>query len=299
MASLPPFFNAQFLADGGEPAALYLLYTFETGTSTPKDTFADQGEGATNSNPIELDAEGRCSLWLDTGEYAFELRTPADALVERWDDVAGVPAPDATPYLPLAGGVSMTGTFELAGPATAALEPVTLDQMQDAIATSEAASEAALALPVGTILMWAQGAVPTGYLALEGGTVSRTTYATLFALWGTVYGVGNGSTTFGIPDTRAYFMRGWDNGRNLDSGRALGSFQDDALQNITGEIGLINGGVTTADGAFDDDGAATNHIDAGVSGTDAGVTFDASRVARTASETRPLNFAVRFIVKAL
>ena len=303
-ASLAPFFNTQFFTDDGEVAAGYLLYSFATGTSTPKDTYTEQsGAGSENTNPIVLDAAGRCALWLDDdgSEYAFELRTPADALVERWDDVAGVPVPSDTEFVPIAGGVQMTDLFELSGPATSDLNPVTLGQLNDELAEAATANEAAIAaaLPVGTVLMCVSGAVPTGWLALEGGNVSRTTYADLFDLWGTTFGIGDGSTTFGLPDTRGYFMRGWDNGRGVDSGRAIGTFQDDALQNIVGTLGLIHGGDQSADGPFLNDGATNAHIDSGTSGTDPGVTFDASRTVRTASETRPKNLAVRFIVRAL
>jgi microcystin-dependent protein len=302
-ASLAPFFNSQFFTDAGAVAAGYKLATYITGTSTPKATYTDQGGLTANANPITLDAAGRCNLWLagDGSEYAFELLTPALALVERWDDVAGVPIPDATEFVPLAGGVTMTGLVELSGPATSDLNPVTLGQLDDELAAALVVSNAAIAsaLPVGTVLMWVTGSIPTGYLALEGGNVSRTTYATLFALWGTAFGVGDGSTTFGLPDTRAYFMRGWDNGRGVDSGRAIATFQADAVQNITGEFTAICGGGITTSGAFENDGDSINHITATVAGTDNGISFDASRVARTAAETRPLNFAVRFIVRAL
>lgn len=301
-ALLPPFFNVQFFTDDGEPAAGYLLHTYVTGTTTPKDTYTDQGGGSTNSNPIELDASGRCNLWLnaDGSEYRLALHTPADALIEQWDDVAGVPLPSADEFVPLAGGVTMTGNFELAGPATSALEPVTLDQMEESLADAAASTSTTIlgVLPIGAVVMWVTGSVPTGFLALEGGNVSRTTYAALFALWGTTFGVGDGSTTFGLPDTRAYFMRGWDNGRGVDSGRALGSFQLDALQNMTGTVQSIDGGIT-ADGVFATDGTGVSTVTSGVSGTHASLTFDASREARTAAETRPHNFAVRFIVRAL
>lgn len=301
--TLAPFFNSQFFTDAGAVAAGHKLYTYQSGTTTDKATYTDQGGLTTNSNPITLDSAGRCALWLasDGTEYTFVLKTAAGALVKQWDDVAGVPIPNATAYVPVAGGVTMTGTFELSGPATSALNPVTKTQMEDAITASETTTNASIdsAVPVGAVVMWPTGSIPTGWLALEGGNVSRTTYADLYALWGTTFGVGDGSTTFGLPDTRGYFMRGWDNGRGVDSGRALGDFQADALQNITGEFDLRFGGGAVVSGAFQNDGSSTSHISASLSGTDNGFTFDASRVARTASETRPLNFSVRFIVRAL
>jgi microcystin-dependent protein len=52
----------------------------------------------------------------------------------------------------------------------------------------------------------------------------------LFAVIGTTYGVGDGSTTFAVPDLRGEFPRGWDDGRGIDSGRAIGTAQAQAIQ---------------------------------------------------------------------
>lgn len=286
MASLPPFFNSQFLGVTGLPAAGYLLYAFESGTSTPKDTYTDQDEGAENEHPIELDAAGRCSLWLGSGEYSFELRTPADALVERWDDVAGMPVASEEEFVPLEGGVTMTGRYNLAGAAQSGLQPTTLTQVQDLIATAVATLTAAVsaATPVGTIVAWLQGTLPTGWLALEGGTGSRTTHAALFALWSTTYGTGDGSTTFGLPDLRGRFPRGWDNAAGVDVGRALGTAQDDAFEAHTHSLAA---------------GADAGHTYVAGGGDAFKLTFGPTATASTGdTETRPKNFSVRFIVKA-
>lgn len=80
--------------------------------------------------------------------------------------------------------------------------------------------------PVGSYEIMAAPTVPTGYLYCDGRLVSRTTYASLFNVIGTRFGVGNGSTTFKIPDWRGVFMRGWDDGRGVDSGRVFGAQQD-------------------------------------------------------------------------
>jgi len=61
--------------------------------------------------------------------------------------------------------------------------------------------------PVSTVLtgsmqMWPTATAPTGYLLCAGSAVSRTTYATLYAVIGTTYGIGDGTTTFNLPDLR-------------------------------------------------------------------------------------------------
>jgi|TARA_R100000081_G_C4740033_1_gene128383 microcystin-dependent protein len=55
-------------------------------------------------------------------------------------------------------------------------------------------------LNTGLIIPWTDSSVPTGFLECNGAAVSRSTYADLFAVIGTTYGAGNGSTTFTLPD---------------------------------------------------------------------------------------------------
>jgi microcystin-dependent protein len=57
-------------------------------------------------------------------------------------------------------------------------------------------------VPIGTIAPYGGTTVPAGWLFCDGNVISRTTYATLFAAIGTAYGIGDGSTTFGLPDLR-------------------------------------------------------------------------------------------------
>ncbi len=81
-------------------------------------------------------------------------------------------------------------------------------------------------VPAGTVIHVAMSNAPEGYLAANGTAVSRETYARLFAAIGTTFGGGDGTTTFNLPDLRGEFIRGWDNGRGVDGGRQLGSWQD-------------------------------------------------------------------------
>ena len=55
-------------------------------------------------------------------------------------------------------------------------------------------------LNTGLIIPWTTASVPTGFLECDGSNVSRSTYATLFAVIGTTYGAGDGASTFGLPD---------------------------------------------------------------------------------------------------
>mgnify|MGYP001210953057 FL=1 len=55
-------------------------------------------------------------------------------------------------------------------------------------------------IPTATIIPWSDSSVPTGYLECNGAAVSRSTYSALFAIVGTTYGAGDGSSTFNVPD---------------------------------------------------------------------------------------------------
>jgi microcystin-dependent protein len=153
-------------------------------------------------------------------------------------------------------------------------------------------------VPAGTALAFAGSTPPEGYLECDGAALSRTAYAALYAAIGTAFGAGDGSTTFNLPDLRGEFVRGWDHGRGVDAGRALGSAQADALQNITGAVtGVVMSGASAASGAFAATLTQSGIINGGTSWTHKTLTLDASSVARTASETRPRNVALMFIIK--
>ena len=107
---------------------------------------------------------------------------------------------------------------------------------------------------VGEVGFFARNTAPEGWLKANGAAVSRSTYAALFAVIGTTFGAGNGSTTFNLPDMRGEFPRGWDDGRGVDSGRSFGTGQLDQMQRITGSIEIrdrSNGDMTlNASGAI-------------------------------------------------
>jgi phage-related tail fiber protein len=143
---------------------------------------------------------------------------------------------------------------------------------------------------------------PPRYLVCNGSAISRTVYNNLFNIIGTTFGSGDGSSTFNIPDLRGMFIRGHDprSGGN-DPSRVFGSTQNDALQNIVGQVNAVWvwDNELGYSGAFAE---ARNHGrqvpgagGAGGSGGSNGArsfNFDASRSARTSSETRPKNVAL-------
>lgn len=163
-------------------------------------------------------------------------------------------------------------------------------------------------VPAGTVSSFAAPFVPAGWLYCDGGAVSRVTYSSLFANIGTWWGGGDGSTTFNIPDLRGEFIRGYDNGKGVDPGRGFATSQSDTLQNFTGAIDLKQPsygniyGIQTLNGtgvlASRETASVYNDCtQQGVSSRTTGITFDASRNARTSFETRPRNKALSYIIK--
>ncbi len=150
-------------------------------------------------------------------------------------------------------------------------------------------------VPAGSIHYFAMQTAPDGYLPANGAAISRSVYARLFSVIGTMFGEGDGGSTFNLPDLRGEFLRGWDAGRNLDPERGFGTAQGDAIRNISGQFGADDREVGASQGAFFNAGWA----DTGSSGSGGGyiIGFDASRVVPTASENRPHNVALLACIK--
>ena len=72
-------------------------------------------------------------------------------------------------------------------------------------------------IPTATIVPWSDAALPSGFLECDGAAVSRSTYADLFAIVGTTYGSGDGSTTFNVPDLQDNVAVGKSGTKNLAS----------------------------------------------------------------------------------
>ncbi|MEA5670206.1 phage tail protein [Pseudomonas sp. MH2] len=80
-------------------------------------------------------------------------------------------------------------------------------------------------VPPGTMIQTFSRKAPPGTLRANGAAVSRTTFARLFAELGTLYGAGDGVSTFNLPDTRGLFIRDVDDGRGFDPGRIQATVQ--------------------------------------------------------------------------
>lgn len=140
-------------------------------------------------------------------------------------------------------------------------DPVSSAVTQAVAAATTAANTAIAAailnsgVPTGVIFPWTTAVAPAGYLLCSATAVSRTTYAALFAVIGTTYGVGDGSTTFNLPDPTGLALT-WAGGQTISAvayARTLGTKQGDTVQdhihnytvNSNGPVNFSSGSATT------------------------------------------------------
>ncbi|WP_445179561.1 phage tail-collar fiber domain-containing protein [Pseudomonas sp. McL0111] len=202
----------------------------------------------------------------------------------------------------IAAGTYKSLSVDEYGRATAGANPETLAGFGIKDSYTKAEVEAliakASALPVGSIVAFPVDAPPPGFLELDNSVKSSATYPDLSAYLGGKFNKGDeGTGNFRLPEARGEFLRGWDHGRGVDVGRAAGSYQLDAFQNITGTVSTdgVNAG---PNGVFGSQPGAPQVATSTIASTTSLLTFDAGRVARTSTETRPRNLSVMWCIKA-
>lgn len=152
---------------------------------------------------------------------------------------------------------------------------------------------------VGSISAWVAPILPSGHLECDGSAISRATFSDLFIIIGTRFGIGDGATTFNIPDFRGEFLRGFDNGAGNDpdagsrtdagggaTGDAIGTKQLDEFGSHTHDVtGSTVANVGDSRALFDGDDS---------SGT---INKSNAALAEGGNETRPRNIYVMYIIK--
>ena len=192
--------------------------------------------------------------------------------------------------------------------------------------------------PTGTVTAFAGTVTPSGWVLCDGGLYGRTSgdpspQPNLFDVIGTTWGVGDGLTTFAVPDLRGMFVRGFDDGRGIDPLRAFGtqqagSFQShnhngvtgaesahrhaysgttgtdspDHTHNSNGTAGLGQGAagpntVQQSGGSQPTSGASARHTHSFSGTTAAGSSHTHSISSSGGTETRPINVAMNYIIK--
>ena len=134
------------------------------------------------------------------------------------------------------------------------------------------------------------------WLICDGSAISRTTYSDLFLVVGTTWGVGDGSSTFNLPDLRGEFLRGTDNGRLIDSGRTVGTTQGHGIPKLEGSVNNYYNSMYSSTGIFQPV-AGDNAYGGGNGNGGRGFTFTSTDVIPDSPEVRPRNVAVLYCIK--
>jgi len=144
---------------------------------------------------------------------------------------------------------------------------------------------AGFGVPTGSVTAFAATTAPSGWIECDGRAINRSANSNLFDVIGVTFGNGDGSTTFNVPDLRGEFVRGWDDGRGVDSGRGLGTDQ-------AGQIESHNHEVTARRNSGDDPFGQLSGAR-----VDTSTTFQVGTTDFGGDETRPRNIALMYIIK--
>ena len=167
--NLAPSPKFQFNQNGA-PLSGGLLFTYAAGTTTKLATYNSSTGGTPNTNPVVLDSNGQADVWLTAGStYKFVLS----------------PAGDTDP------------------PSNAFWTEDQIAGINDVI-TGGSSPGSTVVLQTGDVKFFAgpEASLATGWLSCTGAPVSRSTFSDLFAMIGTTWGAGDGTTTFNLPDLR-------------------------------------------------------------------------------------------------
>ena len=258
-------------------------------------------------------------IWADTANNLLKIRNSANngwlTLGDLTDannlGLATKASPTFSGTVTSGGDIVMSGTGSLQLPTgTTAQRPTpatgdirfntTLTQFEGY--NGSAWGEIANGVPAGSVFSFATSTVPSGYLECNGAAVSRSTYASLFSAISTTWGVGDGSSTFNLPDLRGQFVRGWDNSAGVDSGRSFASSQSDqnkahnhsvndsghnhTIGNWGGNFGGGSGALTFRNDVSGTNGSIIQNSTTGISIQNDGGT-----------EVRVKNYALMYVIK--
>jgi len=190
------------------------LLTLGDGTGTCNITI-NKSDAGTAALEFEVAGTDKCYLKCNTSEDLILGTADSDRVAILADGKVGIGTTSPTEVLHVNGNLKVTGSVEV--------------------------GESGFNVNTGFILAFGVATPPAGWLACNGSAVSRTTYSDLYALIGTTYGAGDGSTTFNVPDLRGRTLIGTD-------GLAAGSFTANlgTLDNIGGTGGAQNHTLTAA-----------------------------------------------------
>ncbi len=290
------------------------IQSLNSGSSDPSTTTAYKIWADTANNLLKI-RNGSNNGWLTLGDLTDAVNL----------GLATKASPSFTGTVTSAGDIVMSGNGSLQLPVGTTAQRPTAATGDIRFNTSLVAfegyngsvwGELAAGVPIGTVLSFAATSPPSGFLECNGANVSRSTYASLFSTVGTSFGIGDGSSTFGLPDLRGQFVRGWVSNGSVDSGRTFGSTQTDQNKNhthttdshnLTGTVTHLSSSLAqnpgSASGVFSKGTtqAATGAASGG-SGSASALDFSGAHTHTVSSsgggaENRPTNVALMYVIK--
>lgn len=287
-----------------------------TATQPTHLTTAGQAQNGTLNFVVDTRSSGTPNAY--GGEFVPQITSPTRGLVVRFVAATannGSPTfrlTAAGPDLPIrdsGGGLISSGVIQ----PTDVVELTYLENQNYWVITNKTGAGAASAVPVGGIILVATPTVPAGYLECDNSLQKIATLPQLHAAIGTFYNLaGDPADSFRLPNGRGVFVRGLDNGRGLDPGRALGTLQQPANLShshsaTTGTAGSHNhtwSWINTPTSADNPGiGAAISYRNGGNISTDRiGFAGDHNHTVNVAAdganESRPINVAWMYCIKA-
>ena len=275
-----------------------------------------------NSGSADPSTTVAYKIWADTANNLLKIRNSSNngwlTLGDLTDannlGLATKASPTFTGTVTSSGDLVLSGTGSLQLPSgTTAQRPTpatgdirfntTLTQFEGY--NGSAWGEIANGVPAGSVFSFATTTPPSGYLECNGAAVSRSTYASLFSAISTTWGVGDGSSTFNLPDLRGQFVRGWDNSAGVDSGRSFASSQTDQNKEHTHSVtdpGHVH--TTTFDNKKYFPGGGSTSVSYGGAGgypadvfTMSSATTGISLANQGGTEVRVKNYALMYVIK--
>lgn len=274
-----------------------LSEVFASGADRFLEITVDDGSATINASDIPVSPRQQIT---STG-YAFHAKVadqiigttnltvdPATGIVTAAGEITGA-------SIKTTGAGSITGTHVGNGAQLTSLAGGSITTNTVPLAALVDAVKQALC-PPGTVVAYMGAAPPAGWLLCNGASVSRTTYASLYAVIDNSCGSAD-TASFNLPDLRGRFLRGWDNGIGRDPDRAariamatggftgdkIGSIQADAFKSHTHtEVNMVNNGYNVNAGSSYGWPNSPGSTNTGATG---------------GSETRPINANVNYIIK--
>ena len=277
-----------------------LSTVFADGTDRYLEIVVDNGDNSFGASDLPINPRQQITStgFAFHARYADEITSTANMTVNTSTGAVTAKAITGT-SITASGGGTITGTHVGDGAQLTALAGANITANSIPSTALIAAVREALC-PPGTVVAYMGTTAPAGWLLCNGASVSRSTYASLYAVIGNASGSAD-ANSFNVPDLRGRFLRGWDNaiGRDPDrasrtamaaggnTGDAIGSIQGDAFKNHTHAFSdtYTNFSQTSASGGAGNTGATGTLVQADTTLYAGG------------NETRPMNAYVNYIIK--